>query len=164
MDLKPNAIFQKIQDIPLSLLEEWGVKGVILDVDGTLLSRKQNEATPAVVDWVLQAKKKFSILIVSNNTPKKIKRISDPLDLPYIAWTIKPFRYFFKKALRKLCLPPEQVCTIGDQLFTDIEGGKRVGTKTIYVFPIAPQDDMFWTKGRRYFEKKYLSRWVNLYT
>jgi HAD superfamily phosphatase (TIGR01668 family) len=164
MDRKPNAIYKRIQDIPLSLLEDWGVKGIILDVDGTLLSRKQSEASPEVVAWVQQAKKRFSILIVSNNTPKKINRVSVPLDLPYIAWTIKPLQYFFRKAIHKLCLPPEQICTIGDQLFTDIEGGKRIGTKTIYVFPIAPEDDMCWTKARRYFEKKYLTRWVNLYT
>jgi HAD superfamily phosphatase (TIGR01668 family) len=164
LTLKPDKIFQRIQDIPFHLLEEWGIRGIILDVDGTLLSRKEKEATKEVVSWLLEAKKQFNILIVSNNTPKKINRVSKPLDLPYIAWTIKPLRYFFRKALRQLDLPPEQVCTIGDQLFTDIEGGKRVGTRTIYVYPIAPQDDMCWTKTRRFFEKKYLSRWVKQIT
>jgi HAD superfamily phosphatase (TIGR01668 family) len=164
VDLKPDCIVKRIQDLPFSLLEEWGIKGIILDVDGTLLSRKEKMVQPEVGEWITEAKKRFQILIVSNNTPKKIKRVSEPFDLPYIAWTIKPFRYYFKKALKKLCLPPEQVCTIGDQLFTDIEGGKKVGTRTIYVFPIAPQDDMVWTKGRRCFEKKYLSQWVSLYT
>lgn len=160
MNLKPDALFQKIQDIPFALLEEWGVKGIILDVDGTLLSRKQKEAKPEVLAWVMEAKQRFSLLIVSNNTPNKIKRVSEPLSVPYIAWTIKPYRYFFHKALKKLSLPPEQVCTIGDQLFTDIKGGKQVGTRTIYVYPIAPEDDMCWTKGRRFWERRYLSRWV----
>ena len=164
MDRKPDAIYKQIQDIPLLLLKEWGVKGIILDVDGTLVSRKHKDIDPAVYSWVMEAKKQFQILILSNNTHKKIQRVSIPLALPYIAWTLKPYRYFFKKALQKLCLPPEQVCTIGDQLFTDIEGGKKVGTKTIYVFPIAPADDMFWTRWRRNYERKYLDQWVSFTT
>jgi hypothetical protein len=158
---KPDAIYKRIEDISLSLLEEWGIKGIILDVDGTLLSRKAKEVKPAVIDWVMQAKAHYKILILSNNSPKKIQRASELLDLPYIAWTIKPYRCYFQKALRKLQLNPDQVCTIGDQLFTDIEGGKRVGTKTVYVYPIAPEEDMLWTRWRRIFEKKLLTEWVN---
>jgi len=161
VDRKPDAIYQRIEDIPLSLLVGWGIKGIILDVDGTILSRKAKTVKPSVIDWVLKAKEMFQILIVSNNSPNKIHRASVALGLPYIAWTLKPYAYYFRKALRKLQLEPDQVCTIGDQLFTDIEGGKRVGTKTVYVFPIAPEEDMPWTRWRRLFEKKYLMEWVN---
>ena len=123
--LKPDRIFDSIQLIPIKLFETWNVKGIILDVDNTLLPRTANDINSEVVEWVEEIKKKFRVIIISNNSKKKIERVSIPLDLPYIPWAIKPLKIYFKMAEKRLELKPESICMIGDQLFTDIKGAKN---------------------------------------
>jgi hypothetical protein len=159
MVYKPDAFFTSIDKIPFSLFDLWQIQGLILDVDNTLLPRTSYQISPEIRDWVREAKKRYNVLIVSNNTVRKIRRAADPLDLPFIAWTIKPFSLYFHKAYRKLGLIPEKVCVIGDQLFTDIQGAKRTNAKAIYVSPLAPEDDLPWTKWRRKHESKILAEW-----
>lgn len=159
MVFKPDAFFSSIDKIPFSLLDLWQIKGLILDVDNTLLPRTSKEISAEVTSWVEEAKARYTILIVSNNTVRKIRRAADPLDLPFMAWTIKPYSLYFYRAYRKLGLFPEKVCVIGDQLFTDIQGAKRTKAKAIYVSPLAPEDDLPWTKWRRRYESKILAEW-----
>lgn len=159
MVFKPDAFYSSIDKIPFSLLELWQIKGLVLDVDNTLLPRTAKIISPEIINWVQEAKKRYSVLIVSNNTVRKIRRASDPLELPFMAWTLKPFSLYFKRAYRRLRLQPEQVCVIGDQLFTDIQGAKRTKAKAIYVSPIKAENDLPWTKWRRRHESKILADW-----
>lgn len=159
MAYKPDAFFSSIDKIPFSLLDLWQIKGLILDVDNTLLPPTSYTINPVIRQWVCEAKKKYQVLIVSNNTVTKIRRAADPLDLPFIAWTVKPFSLYFYKAYRKLGLPPEKVCVIGDQLLTDIQGAKKTKARAIYVSPLEPEDDLPWTKWRRKYETKILAEW-----
>ncbi|MEZ4813182.1 MAG: HAD hydrolase-like protein [Caldisericia bacterium] len=43
---------------------------------------------------------------------------------------------------------------IGDQLSTDIKGAKKAGLKAIFVDPVNPNSDLFWTKLRRRLSKE----------
>lgn len=159
MVYKPDAFYTAIEKIPFSLLDLWQIKGLILDVDNTLLSRTEKIMALEVIQWVLEAKKRYDVLIVSNNTVRKIRRVSVPLELPFMAWTMKPFSLYFIRAYKRLRLPPEQVCVIGDQLLTDIQGAKQTKAKAIYVSPIAAEKDLPWTKWRRKHESKILAEW-----
>jgi len=159
--LKPDLMVAQINDIPIALIAQWGARGVILDVDNTLLSRKANEPDQTVQAWVKSLKKQSNVILLSNNIPSKIRRAADPLELEYIAWTIKPWSCYFRKALKKLQLSSSEVCVIGDQLFTDVLGGKLLGTKTILVQAIDLKNEMIWTKLMRFFERKVLKSWMN---
>ncbi len=159
--LFPDLMVERISDISPQLLSEWKLKGVILDVDNTLLSKKANAPDDDILTWVKSLKSTLSVVLLSNNIPSRIQRASIPLDLPYIAWTMKPIPWYFKKALRFLKLQPHEVCMIGDQLFTDILGAKWVGAKTIYVRPMDLQNEAYWTKCMRKLEKRVMRRWKN---
>ena len=159
--LKPDLMVDRIDTIPLTLFAQWNIKGVIMDVDNTLLSKTASEPQQSVKEWIEILKEQVSIVLLSNNIPSRIRRASDPLALQYIAWTIKPWSYYFRKALKKLQLSSDEVCVIGDQLFTDVLGGKILGTKTIYVLPIDLHHEMLWTRGMRYLEKKVIRAWTN---
>jgi 4-nitrophenyl phosphatase len=55
----------------------------------------------------------------------------------------KPERVIFDLALEKLGLPREQVASVGDRLDTDIEGGRRLGLRTILMLSgIASRADL----------------------
>lgn len=157
--LKPDLFVNKVSDIKISKLIEWDIEGLILDVDNTLLSRKDINISKDVQLWGNEANKKFKIIILSNNSTSKILRAAKPLNISFIAWTLKPLKIYYKIALLRLKLPSCKVCAIGDQIFTDILGGKLLGMKTIYVKPINEKEDSLLTKFVRIFEKKLINRW-----
>ncbi|MCK5848930.1 MAG: YqeG family HAD IIIA-type phosphatase [Caldisericia bacterium] len=156
---KPDRISESVQNISIKLLMSLEVEGIILDVDNTLLPRTSNNIDPKVVDWVKEIKKRFKVIIISNNSRKKIERVAIPLELPYISWAVKPFRIYYRMAEKKLKLKPKSICMIGDQLFTDIKGAKKSGMKAIWVKPISPEKDLFWTKSKRKREAYWISKW-----
>ena len=56
---------------------------------------------------------------------------------------MKPFTYHFKKIMREYHFEKEEVCIIGDQLFTDICGGNKSGIVTCLVDPVTKEDFIF---------------------
>ena len=56
-----------IYEISQSKLYSLGITSLILDVDGTLLSRKTSNIPIAVKNWILKSKEYFSIYLVINN-------------------------------------------------------------------------------------------------
>ena len=157
--LKPDCFCKKVSDIEIEKLTRSGIKGLILDVDNTLISRKSLYLSKDVFGWVNRAQNYFKIIILSNNSESKILRVAKPLNIQYIPWTLKPLTFFYKLALLRLELNANEVCVIGDQVFTDILGGKLIGAKAIYVEPINEKEDSGWTRFVRLFEKKLLKKW-----
>ena len=70
----------------------------------------------------------------------------------------KPFKSGFKKALERLELKPEEVAVVGDQLFTDIIGARRMKMFPILVKPI-DEKDIWITKVKRPIENKIIERY-----
>ena len=75
---------------------------------------------------------------------------------------LKPFSYGFRKAKRISHFKPKDICMIGDQIFTDIHGAKRLGYKTILVDPISRKEVIF-TKINRCFETFLFNRFQKKY-
>ncbi|MCF2969720.1 YqeG family HAD IIIA-type phosphatase [Synechococcus sp. Nb3U1] len=118
---------------PEALLE-WRVRGIIFDVDGTLLPIQQAEVDPAVVAWLEQLRPQFQIWLVSNNINRnRIRQIGESLDLPHIHRAGKPSRRALRRAVTQMGLPVEAVAMVGDRLLTDILAGNRLGLVTVLV-------------------------------
>jgi uncharacterized protein len=158
--LKPDLILPRITQIDINKLFEWNIKGIIIDVDNTILSRYSKEIDKDISIWINHAKKYFKIIILSNNSRRRILRAAKPLEIPYLPWTLKPLSIYYHIALMKINLFPNEVCAIGDQIFTDILGGKLFHLKTIYINPINPNEDSSWTKFVRIFERKLIKKWT----
>ncbi|MBD7964418.1 MULTISPECIES: YqeG family HAD IIIA-type phosphatase [Fictibacillus] len=153
----PDQHVQNIVDITPEMLVERGVKGIITDLDNTLVEWDRPEATPELIEWFTSIKEKgILITIVSNNTQHRVKSFSDPVGIPFIYSARKPMTKAFKRALKDMKLKNEQVVVIGDQLLTDVLGGNRLGLHTILVVPVASSDG-FWTRFNRKIERIILS-------
>jgi uncharacterized protein len=153
----PDQHVQNILDITPEMLVERGVKGIITDLDNTLVEWDRPEATPELIKWFTSIKEKgILITIVSNNTQHRVKSFSDPVGIPFIYSARKPMTKAFKRALQDMKLKNEQVVVIGDQLLTDVLGGNRLGLHTILVVPVASSDG-FWTRFNRKIERIILS-------
>ncbi|GGB49818.1 YqeG family HAD IIIA-type phosphatase [Fictibacillus barbaricus] len=153
----PDQHVQNILDITPEMLVERGVKGIITDLDNTLVEWDRPEATPELIKWFTSIKEKgILITIVSNNTQHRVKSFSDPVGIPFIYSARKPMTKAFKRALKDMKLKDKEVVVIGDQLLTDVLGGNRLGLHTILVVPVASSDG-FWTRFNRKIERIILS-------
>jgi HAD superfamily phosphatase (TIGR01668 family) len=156
--LIPHKSVSSIYGIDTKALWEAGVRGIITDLDNTLVGAKDPQATPQLINWLKElAKMGFKIVIVSNNNRFRVAHFSDPLSVPYIYNARKPGSQAFVRAMNIMGLKPEQTVVIGDQMLTDVLGGNRLGLYTILVVPISPRDEGFFTKINRKIEKVAVS-------
>ncbi|MEW9667314.1 YqeG family HAD IIIA-type phosphatase [Ammoniphilus sp. 3BR4] len=156
--LLPSLHVDSIYDIDLQALKKRGIKGIITDLDNTLIEWDRPNATPELMDWLNRLKKEgFQVIIVSNNNRIRVSAFADPLGIPYIHAAKKPTRTPFQDAMKRLSLSPEEIVVIGDQMFTDVLGGNRLGLYTVLVVPVA-QTDGFFTRFNRQLERIALSR------
>ncbi|WP_020153935.1 YqeG family HAD IIIA-type phosphatase [Caldibacillus debilis] len=154
----PNDFVPSVRDISPEYLKKREIQGIITDLDNTLVEWDRPLATPDVRSWMENMKAHgIRVVIVSNNSKKRVFAFADPLNVPFVCRAKKPLGKSFRKALEILDLPKEKVAVVGDQLLTDIYGGNRSGFFTILVVPVA-QSDGFMTKINRMIERK-LFRW-----
>ena len=136
--LQPDLILNgPILGLTPDILNHYQIKGLILDVDETLVPLRSKEASAELREWVQQIRQVVSVWLVSNNLSEtRISSIAKSLDLPYILAASKPSRRKLKQAAAAMNLPFEQVAMVGDRLFTDVLAGNRLGMFTILVEPM----------------------------
>lgn len=152
--LAPRMQAATIYDIPLDELWSQGIRGIITDLDNTLVGAKEPLATPRLVEWLRMVQQKgFQVVIVSNNNRLRVSKFADPIVVPFIHSARKPASRSFRRAVELMRLKPEQTAVVGDQMLTDVLGGNRFGLFTILVQPIALCDEGFFTRMNRRIEK-----------
>lgn len=154
----PNEFVKDVYEISPEKLKQRGVKGIITDLDNTLIEWNRPNATPKLIEWLTSMRDNdIKVTIISNNKEERVKLFSDPLQLPFIHRARKPLLTAFQRALRKMDVKPDEVVVIGDQLLTDILGGNRLKLYTILVVPVANSDGWS-TRFNRVIEKRILNR------
>ncbi|WP_409301811.1 YqeG family HAD IIIA-type phosphatase [Peribacillus sp. SCS-155] len=153
----PSEHVKSIFHITPEKLKEKGIKGIITDLDNTLVEWDRPTATPKLIEWFDNMREHgILVTIVSNNNEMRVKSFSDPLQIPFIFQARKPMSRAFNRAIKEMGLKREETVVIGDQLLTDVLGGNRSGFHTILVVPVA-QTDGFATRFNRMIERRLLS-------
>lgn len=162
MNVYPSLYLDSVKNINPTLLKKNNIKGLILDVDNTLIDYYRNLVDGAE-KWCEELKNEgIKCIILSNsNKRSKVEEVAEKLNIDYIMFARKPLKSGFKRALSKLELKPEEVAVVGDQLFTDVIGAKRMNMFSILVKQVG-EKDIFITKLKRPIEnaiiKKYLEK------
>lgn len=138
---RPDRYYDSIFDIDTEDLKRCGIKGLIVDIDNTIIPWNEIDTPQHLHDWLEKIHAAgFSVCIVTNRNLKRANIVADRLELPVIGRAWKPRKKPFKAALKALCTSKHDTAVIGDQLFTDILGGKRAGMFTILVAPISEKE------------------------
>ncbi|WEG14200.1 YqeG family HAD IIIA-type phosphatase [Pullulanibacillus sp. KACC 23026] len=149
----PDQHVSNIYEITPETLKLRGVKGIITDLDNTLVAWDEPHATPELKEWVNRMREAgIQVTIVSNNNERRVRAFCEPMQLPFVSKARKPLTRAFHKAVMEMGLVIDDVVVIGDQLLTDILGGNRLGVHTILVVPVA-QSDAWTTRFNRKMER-----------
>ncbi|MGW9856580.1 putative phosphatase [Staphylococcus hominis] len=153
----PNDYVQTVFEIDIEKLASLGFKGIITDLDNTLVGWDVKTPTKEIQKWFKKANDLgLTITIVSNNNEKRVSGFSKDLDVDFIFKARKPMGRAFKKAINHMNIKPEETIVIGDQMLTDVLGGNNNGLYTIMVVPVKKTDG-FLTKLNRIIERRLLN-------
>ena len=160
MILYPKLYLKSVTEITMEILQKNNIKGIILDVDNTIIDIDRNMDSK-VKDWVNYMKSQgIKFCIVSNtNKHEKVKSVSDELQIPYFSFAKKPFKKGFLKAKNLMGLDEKNIAAVGDQIMTDVIGANRCKMFPILVEPISKKDILI-TKWKRPIEKCIIKRYV----
>jgi hypothetical protein len=138
----PDHRYPSLADVPI---EEWalkGVRGVLLDIDNTLVPYgNYSEVPESNRQWLERAGKLgVKCILYSNASQHKIEKIKEVSGLSGVPKVYKPANRLLPKALGMLGCRKDEIVLIGDQICTDILGGNLGGITTILVEPMSSRD------------------------
>ena len=138
----PDKTVSSTYSIDYEKLYREGYRGILFDIDNTLVEHGK-EATE-------QAKKLFACLkeigfeccLISNNKKKRVHSFNEEIGVHTVFNAHKPAKKGYYYAMELMNTRPENTAFVGDQLFTDIFGAKRIGLKNFLVKPINAKEEI----------------------
>lgn len=155
--LSPDYYYRSIHGIDFESLTARGINTLLVDLDNTLLTRNSASMTVEAKGWIESADRAgLRVCIVSNNWHDRVVGVAEELGVPIVAKALKPLPHAFRKALDLMGVSSAEAAVVGDQMFTDILGGRILGVTTILVVPLS-ESDLPHTKILRRIERALLA-------
>ncbi len=150
--------FESVTRIHPELLDQMGVRGLLLDIDNTLTTHDNPVPAEGVCEWLaLMQASGIALRLVSNNHPPRVEPFATRIGVACICESKKPLAKGFRLAMEGMGLPKSSLCVVGDQIYTDILGANLFGVQSIYVKPIELEKTAFF-KVKRFCEKPFLPK------
>lgn len=154
----PDRYFDTVYEVSAEMLAQNGIKGIILDIDNTLVPYEIPTPTDENKAWLKSMwNAGIKTSFVSNNHKERVELYNESLGCPAFFDSGKPFKKACKKALDAMELEPKQTVLIGDQVFTDVLAGRNSGLgMCILVKPIKDKTNLFF-KFKRLLERPVIA-------
>lgn len=138
----PDCYLDKKEDIPIELYYELGYRGMLFDIDNTLVPHDEpvDEAARVFIQRLKELG--FSVCLISNNDEERVRTFADPLEVQYVYKAWKPGKKGYLKGMEVLGTDLSNTIFVGDQIFTDIWGARRTGIYSILLDPINPKEEI----------------------
>ena len=138
----PSLYASSAYEIPYEELYKKGYRGIIYDVDNTLVPHGAPADEAAILLFQRLRALGFSTCILSNNKKPRVAPFAGQVGSPFIEKGGKPKRAGYERAMARMGTNRSNTLFIGDQLFTDIWGANRTGLYSILVKPINPKEEI----------------------
>ena len=138
----PDADVESAYGIDYEGLYDKGYRGIIFDIDNTLVPHGAPADERAVALFRRLRQTGFKLLVLSNNKEPRVKTFAQRVGAKYIFKAGKPARAGYERAMKELGTQPGNTVFVGDQLFTDVWGARRAGIFTFLVQPIHPKEEI----------------------
>ena len=139
----PDEDVNSTYEIPFEEFYKNGIRGVIFDVDNTLVPHGAPADSRAVKLFERLHELGMETCLLSNNKEPRVAGFArEAGSLKYIYKGNKPGIKGYKRAMQLMGTNVKNTIFIGDQLFTDVFGAKRAGIHSILVKPIHPKEEI----------------------
>ena len=138
----PDEYVASTYVIPFEKLYEEGYRGLIFDIDNTLVPHGAPADKRAKKLFAKLKELGFEACLLSNNKEPRVKMFNDDVQVNYIFDAHKPSIKNYQKAMELMGTDLSNTIFVGDQLFTDVWGAKRTGIRNILVKPIHPKEEI----------------------
>lgn len=152
----PDNEAESTYEIDFDALYEKGYRGIIFDVDNTLVPHGAPADKRAMDFFAGLRRIGYDTVLLSNNKEPRVKCFANQVGSKYIFKANKPSRRGYEKAMKLMNTDRETTLFVGDQLFTDVWGARRTGIETYLVKPIHPKEEIQIVLKRRL-------EWIVLY-
>ena len=141
-NLYPDEDYDSAYEINYKKYYEMGYRGILFDVDNTLVEHDE-PVTPVAVELFKKLKDiGFKTCIISNNKDYRVKPLADALDSDYVFKAGKPSARGYIEGMERMGTVQDTTFFVGDQIFTDVWGANRAGIHSILVKPIAKHEEI----------------------
>ena len=138
----PDRIQNSTYEIDFEKLYKKGYRGVIFDIDNTLVEHGKDADKRAEELFARLHAMGMKTCLLSNNKEERVMRFNKNIQTNYIYDAHKPSRKNYMRAMKKMGTSLQSTIFVGDQLFTDVWGAKRCGMANILVRPIDPKEEI----------------------
>lgn len=146
-------------DLGVDRLRDLRLEALLLDVDCTLKSYRTEKVSEEVNAWLGELRAAgIGVCLVSNGLGRRVRRLAEEIDVPFVAKAAKPFPFGIRAALRKTGFDAQRTAMVGDQLFADVIAGRLAGLTSILVRPIRPEEEPWFTRLKRPVERFLLRK------
>ena len=151
----PDEYMDSAYQIEFARLYQEGYRGVIFDIDNTLVPHGAPADEQAKALFSQLKELGYQCCLLSNNKEPRVKMFNDEVQVQYIFKAGKPKVSGYERAMELMGTDKGNTLFVGDQIFTDVYGAKRAGLRTILTRPIHPKEEIQIVL-RRYLEKVVL--------
>lgn len=148
----PDKYVKSAYDLPYEILYEQGYRGIIYDIDNTLVPHNAPADERARQLFARLHGIGFSCCLLSNNKKKRVADFNREIGAHMVWMAAKPAKSGYRRAMEEMGTDPGNTLFVGDQLFTDVWGARRAGIFSILVRPIHPKEEIQIVL-KRYLEK-----------
>lgn len=138
----PDQWVESAYEIPYEKLYEQGIRGIIFDIDNTLVPHGFPADEKALALFARFHRMGMKTCLLSNNKEGRVKPFADQVDSPYIHKGGKPGVKGYERAMERMGTDRDTTVFVGDQIFTDIYGANRAGLRTYLTKPIDPHEEI----------------------
>ena len=150
----PDEYMDSAYQIEFARLYQEGYRGVIFDIDNTLVPHGAPADEQAKALFSQLKELGYQCCLLSNNKEPRVKMFNDEVQVQYIFKAGKPKVSGYERAMELMGTHRENTLFVGDQIFTDVYGANRAGIRTILTRPIHPKEEI------QIVLKRYLERIV----
>lgn len=141
---KPDLILNKYSDLNILDFKNRGFNVLLLDVDNTITPYENDIPDEKAIMFVKKLKENgFKVIVVSNNTDKRVSNTAKLIECDYSCWTMKPFPFKLNTLIKKKGFDKSKILMMGDQLLTDVLCANNLGVYSIYSKPISDKDTFY---------------------
>ncbi|WMZ47745.1 butyrate kinase [Staphylococcus pseudintermedius] len=106
----PNQYVNSIYEIDFDKLKQLNIKGIITDLDNTLVGWDEAQPTPKVENWFKTIDEQgFKVTVVSNNNEQRVKSFCQNLKVDYIFKAQKPRGKALRRATEQMGMQKDEV-------------------------------------------------------